>query len=120
MVDNATREKADGEGESGYEPGYNPTLEDLRLQEVYGDWVHRNPGTHLNGRIAEYRTWQGWWRYLAFMPSRRYEAPYGKVGRLYVNALVRELRGVCDRRWNSESFIIFQTVTLQRARHVTA
>ena len=54
------------------------------------------------------------------MPSRRYEAPYGKVGRRYVNALVRELRGVCDRRWNSERFIVFQTVTLQRARHVTA
>ena len=25
-----------------------------------------------------------------------------------------------DRRWNSERFIVFQTVILQRARHVTA
>ena len=37
-----------------------------------------------------------------------------------MNTLVKELRGVCDRRWNSERFIIFQTVALQRARHVTA
>ena len=37
-----------------------------------------------------------------------------------MNALVGELQGICDRRWNSERFIVFQTVTLQRARHVTA
>ena len=54
------------------------------------------------------------------MPSRRYEAPCGKVGRRYVNAVVRELRRVRDRQWNSERFIVFQTVTLQRACHVTA
>ena len=53
------------------------------------------------------------------MPSQRYKAPCGKVGRRYVNALVMELRGVRDRRWNLERFIVCQTVTLQRARHVT-
>ena len=51
---------------------------------------------------------------------QRYEAPCGKVGRRYVNALVRELRGLRNRQWNSERFIVFQTMTLQRARHVTA
>ena len=54
------------------------------------------------------------------MSSQCYEAPCGKVERRYVNALVRELRGVRYRRWNSERFIVFQTVTLQRARHVTS
>ena len=34
--------------------------------------------------------------------------------------MVRELRGVLNRRWNSERFVVFQTVALQRARHVTA
>ena len=34
--------------------------------------------------------------------------------------MVRELRGVLDRRWKSERFIVFQTVALQRACHVTA
>ena len=33
---------------------------------------------------------------------------------------MRELRGGRDRRWNSERFIVFQTVTLQRALHVMA
>ena len=30
-------------------PRYFSTPEDLRLREVYGDWVHQNPGTHLDG-----------------------------------------------------------------------
>ena len=79
-------------------PGYVLTPEDLRLQEVYGDWVHGNPGIHLDGRITDDGTWQGWWRDLAVMPLSRYEEPCGEVGRRYVNALVRELRGVRNRR----------------------
>ena len=120
MVNDATRENADGEGEFGDGPGYNSTPEDLRLREVYGDWVHGNSGTHLDGRIKDDRKWQGWWRDLTVMPSWSYEAPCGKVGRRYMNALVKELGGVRDRQWNSERFIVFQTVTLQRAHHVTA
>ena len=34
--------------------------------------------------------------------------------------MVGELQGVRDRLWNSERFIVFQTVTLQRSCHVTA
>ena len=30
------------------------------------------------------------------------------------------MKGERDRRWNSERFIVFQTVILQRARHITA
>ena len=41
------------------------------------------------------------------------------MGRRYVNVLVGEMQGVRDRRWKSERFIVFQKVTLQRARHVT-
>ena len=100
--------------------GYTPVLEDLRLWEVYRDWVHTNPGTHLYGRIGDGETWQEWWRDLTVIPSQRYDAPIRKVGRHFLVALVGELRGVRDRQWNSERFIVFQTVILQRARHVTA
>ena len=41
------------------------------------------------------------------------------MGRRFVNVLVKDLRGVLDRRWNLERFIFFQTVVLQRARHIT-
>ena len=56
-----TEESAEGEGVRGDVPGYIPTLEDLRLQEVYAYWVHRNPVMHLDGGVAEDRLWQGWW-----------------------------------------------------------
>ena len=38
--------------EQGDDQGYTPTPEDLRLPEVYGDWVHANPGTQLDGGIG--------------------------------------------------------------------
>ena len=52
--------------------------------------------------------------------SQRYDAPSRKVGQGIVVALVGDLRGVQDRLCNLERFVIFQTVILQRARHVTA
>ena len=75
-----------GRGE-GIQARYIPTPEDLHLREFYGDWVHANPGTHLDSRIGDNAAWQAWWRDLAFMPSRRYDAPSRKVGRRFVEAL---------------------------------
>ena len=64
--------------------------------------------------------WQAWWHELEVMPSRRYDARNRRFGRRFVRTLGDELRGVRYRIWNSERFIFFQTVILQRARHVTA
>ena len=110
----------EGEGTVGDDPGYDPTPEDLRLQEVYRDWVHANPGTQLDGGISEDVAWQVWWRDLAVMSLRRYDAPSGRVRWRFVGTLGDELRGVGYRLWNSEWFIIFQTVILKRAQHITA
>ena len=90
----------DGEGTTGNVPGYQPTLEDLRLREIYRDWVHTNPGTHLDGGVRNDSAWQAWWLDLAVMPSRRYDALSGKVGRRFVGTLREEMKGVRDRRWN--------------------
>ena len=54
------------------------------------------------------------------MPLRRYDAPNGRVGRRFVGKLGADLKGVRDRLWNSERFIVFWTVILQQAQHVTA
>ena len=94
-------------------PGYNPTPKYLRLREVYGDWVHSNPGTHLDRDVRDNLAWQAWWRDLAVMPSSRYDTPSGRVGRRFVGMLREDLKGVQGRRWNSEQFILFQTVILQ-------
>ena len=115
-----TPEPADGDRERGDFPGNTPIPEDLRLQEVYGDWVHANPDTHLDGGIRYSEMWQGWWYDLVVMPSWHYDAPSGKVGQRFVEALVGELRGVWEIQCNSEQFMVLQTVFLQQARHVTA
>ena len=54
-----TAKPEEGEGEKGDVSGYVPTPEDLPLREVYGDWVHGNPGTHLDGGVKEDGLWQG-------------------------------------------------------------
>ena len=100
--------------------GYTPTPEDLSLREVYGDWVHANPGTHLDVGIRDDSAWQAWWRDLAVIPLRRYDAQSERVGPRFVRMLGAELKGVWDRLWNSERFIVFHTVIFQRARHVIA
>ena len=73
-------DQEDGEGRRGGLPGYTPTTEDLRIKEVYGEWVHGKPDTHLHGGIGFYGAWQGWLHDLAVMPSRCYYAPSGKDG----------------------------------------
>ena len=87
-----------GEGTTGDVPGYNPNPEDLRIWEVHEDWVHANPGTHMDGGVRNNSAWQAWWRDLTVMPSRRYDAPRGRFGRRFVGTLGEELKGVQDRR----------------------
>ena len=85
----------------GDDLGYTPTPEDLHLWEVYGNWVHANPTAHLNRGIRNDLAWQAWWRDLVVMPSRRYDAPSGRVGQRFRGTLGAELKGVGDRLWNS-------------------
>ena len=75
-------------------PGYVPTPEDLRLREVYWDWIHGNPGTHLDSSVTDNSAWQAWWRDLAVISSRRYDVPSGKVGRWFIGMLGAEIQGM--------------------------
>ena len=82
--------------------------------------MHANPGTHLDGGIRDDSVWQVWRHAIAIMPLRRYDAPSGRVGCRFVGTMGVELKGVRDRLWNSERFIVFQTVILLQSRHITA
>ena len=106
-----TTTPSEGEGMVGDKPGYTPTPEDLHLREVYGDWVHNNPGTQLEGGIHKDSAWQAWWRDLAVMPARRYASPSGRVGWRFVGTLGAELKRVRDRLCNSERFIVFRRLS---------
>ena len=55
---NTAMTPVEGEGTVGDEPGYNPTPKDLRLREVFKDWVHANTGSHLDGGIRDDSVWQ--------------------------------------------------------------
>ena len=83
------------------------------------DWVQYNDGAHLSGGVKDDQAWQAQLKILAMMPARQYDAPIRRFGRSFVQDLAVELTGVRQSHWNAESFIVFQTVTLQRARNVT-
>lgn len=99
-------------------PGATISEADLKLLEVYGDYIHQNDGSQLDGGIEDDLVWQARWRQLIALPSQRYDAPSGAVGRRFIRILTEELEGIVRRKWNSERFIVFQMVVLQRSRDV--
>ena len=50
----------DGKGGAGDMPGYLPTGEDQRIQEVYRVWMNSNDGAHLNRGMQDNKEWQTW------------------------------------------------------------
>jgi hypothetical protein len=94
-------------------PGYQPTAADLLLDTIYGDHVHDNDGTHLDGGIANDAFWQGRWKRMAQLATTRYLVPKGKVGGRFLTILISEFQGVRDPRWNSEHPLVFVATVLQ-------
>ena len=74
--------------------------------------MHQNPGDHLDGVIAEDIKWQARCKKLFCMPTQCYDAPSGKVGKIFVGILSVELDGVRARKWNAERVIVFQSIIL--------
>ncbi len=100
--------------ENGDLPGATILDADRILEKVYGDYVHQNSGAHLDGGITNNAMWQGFWRRLIACPSSTYDVPSGAVGKRLVEKIAEELRGVKSRKWNSERFVLFSLVVLQR------
>jgi hypothetical protein len=71
-------------------------------------------GAHLDGGITDNAMWQGFWRRLIACPSSTYDVPSGAVGKRLVEKIAEELKGVKSRKWNSERFVLFSLVVLQR------
>ena len=88
------------------------------LYGVYQDLVHQNPGDHLDGGIDKDSKWQVRWGKLVCIPTQRYDAPSGKVGKRFVLILSVELDRVHGRKWNTDRVVIFQSVILQRAQGI--
>ena len=71
-------------------PGFTPERAHLLLQGVYGDFLHHNEGSHLDGGITDDATWQRRWRRLAGKSASWYATPSGVVGRRFTTTLAAE------------------------------
>jgi hypothetical protein len=74
--------------------------------EVFGDYVHQNPGQSLDGGIADDKLWQDYWRRLTVSHSLTYDAPSGVVGRRSIDMLAVILEGIISRKWDAERFMV--------------
>ena len=54
-------------------------------------------GAHLSGGIADDAIWQQRFGALASLASHQYALPTGAVGKLFLETLVSEWKGVLDR-----------------------
>jgi hypothetical protein len=97
-------------------PGATLSDADRMLHAVYGDYVHQNPGQHLNGGIDDDQKWQDYWQWLIVYPSLMYyDAPSGVVGRCFVEKLAKLINGIQTCKLNAENFIVFQIFILQHS-----
>ena len=96
-------------------PGYSLTEVDRLLDKVYGDHIHQNPGTHLDGGVADDFLWQSYWRQLVEYPPSFYDTPTGALGKRLVGYFAKLLEGIMKRKWNGEKLIVFSQVIYQRS-----
>jgi hypothetical protein len=102
-------------------PGAVISAANKKLDEVYGDHVHDNPGSHLNGNISSALDliWQGYFRGLISHNQSLYETPRGKLGKDIANEYSNLLEDVMKGKCNMEKFLVFPMVLLQRRHGVT-
>ena len=104
----------------------DPLLQQLNaadnlLMGVYGDTIHKNDGTHLDGGIEDNAVWQWRWSRVAAVNLRLWDVPRKcALGKRFVNLLANEFRGARLRKWNSERVVIFPSVILQRKPNMSA
>ena len=71
-------------------PDFTPELAHLFLRVVYGDFLHQNDGSHLDGGVVDDAIWQRCWRRLAVKLAVWYATPSGAVGNRFMAILAAE------------------------------
>ncbi len=75
------------------------TPADERLMDVYGDTIHLNDGTHLDGGVANDKIWQRRWREIVSCDISLREVPTScALSKRFVNLLALEWQGARQRR----------------------
>ena len=59
--------------------------------------IRQNNGIHLDGGMVDEKMYQARWREVMALSSQRYDVPSGRVGCLFIQAVVDELKGAVQR-----------------------
>ncbi len=97
------------------------TAADQRLLGIFGNTIHLNNGTHLNGGIgaAEDAKWQRLYNHVTTCSLPLYNLPNGQWAHRFLMMLTYLWVGVIHWRWNSERPLVFQVVILHRVHGIT-
>ena len=93
-------------------PGAIISPANRRLDAVYGDHVHDNPGEHLDGGIEDDGVWQDFYRRLITMPNKQYNVPKRAVGNDFILTLAQFFDDIRDHKCNMDKLLTFQMVIL--------
>ncbi len=90
------------------------TAADRRLLGIFGDTIHFNNGTHLNGGIgaAEDAKWKRLYNRVAACSLPLYNLPNGQWAHRFLMTLTDLWVRAIQRRWNLERPLVFQAVIL--------
>jgi hypothetical protein len=97
------------------------TTADWWLLGIFGDTIHLNYGTHLNGGIgaAEDAKWQRLYNHVATCSLPLYYLSNGQWAHCFLTMLTNLWVRVIQRRWNLERLLVLQAVILRRVRGIT-
>lgn len=93
---------------------YLQTDADRALDIVFGDHLHHNDGSQLDGGIIDDQVWQNFYSALNRFNPTHYDVPTNKVGQRFLTTLSHLITGIVNRKHNSEKFLVFEMVVLQR------
>ena len=96
---------------------YKKTPLDLKLAAACGDHLHQNDGRQLDGGIADDRIWQTYHTELTTYHAHHYNLPKS-LAKPFLTILAALINGTVDRAHNSEKFLVFPMVILQKQRNI--
>ncbi len=97
------------------------TAADRGLLGIFGNTIHLNDGTHLDGGIgvAKDAKWQRLYNRIASCTLPLYDLPNGRWAQRFLTTLTNLWVRVIHRCWNSEGLLVFQAVILCRIRGIS-
>jgi len=100
-------------------PNYILTEADKYLDNVYGDHVHSNDGSHLTGGISSDILWEHYWKQLCSYPENLYRLPTsGNATTRFFTTLASLIEGVTKRKHNWNKVDVFVLVMLQKTEKI--